>query len=272
MDNYPPPETLVRPQALPQALFHCESTPLVKWLCLSNKLWVAVIQSEILKSGQAKVHQPSTLFRHFSIKSLFFFSQRRFINQRDRVSVRNCSVQSFFKWDISLSRWQMNLTKRGQCCYFKRKIGLMACLAAAVREGVSNWMSEWMSESVIEWRVRADNMLTDWQREATAIGIDRRHTDPKSQSLVAPLASGAQPGAGLSACMIAYLGKYFIRYNATCWFLSYHTIFEQLMANSDCLFLSLKRGPCLKSGFLHMYWQTIKTTRQLHHLQSAFKK
>lgn len=33
-------------------------------------------------------------------------------------------------------------------------------------------VSEWVSEWVIEWRARADNMLTDWQMEATVISID----------------------------------------------------------------------------------------------------
>lgn len=224
----------------------------------SEWLWFSQRNSQVRPTKSTSTFNPFSPF--LDKKTVFLFSQRRFINQRDRMSVRNCSVESFFRRDISLSRWQMNLTKRGQCCYFKRKIGLMACLAAAVHEGVSKWMSEWMSESVIEWRVRADNMLTDWQREATAIGIDRRRANPKSRSLVAPLASGAQPGAGLSACMIASLGKYFIRYNAECWFLSYHIIFEQLTMNSGC-FLFSKRRPWVKSGFLPKCWQRSKSTQ-----------
>ena len=42
--------------------------------------------------------------------------------------------------------------------------------------------SEWMSEWVIEWRAKADNMLTDWQREATAISIDRHRTRPAASA------------------------------------------------------------------------------------------
>lgn len=132
--------------------------------------WFSQRYSQVRPSKSTSTFSPYPPF--LDKKNLFLFSQRRFINQWDRVSVRNCSVQSFFKWDIILSRWLISLTKRGQCWYFAREAGLTACLAAAVREGVSNWMSEWTSEWVIEWRTRADNMLTDWQREATAISID----------------------------------------------------------------------------------------------------
>lgn len=38
--------------------------------------------------------------------------------------------------------------------------------------GLRGSMSEWVSEWVIEWRTRADNTLTDCQREATVINID----------------------------------------------------------------------------------------------------
>lgn len=49
-----------------------------------------------------------------------------------------------------------------------RRVWLLQC----VREWAIEWVSEWMSEWVIEWGTSADNMLTDWQREATAISID----------------------------------------------------------------------------------------------------
>ena len=87
------------------------------------------------------------------------------------MSIRNCSVQSFFKWDIILSRWQISLTKRGQCCYFQKEGGTEG-LSDYCSEWGSELLNEWASEWVVEWRARADNMLTDWQREATVISID----------------------------------------------------------------------------------------------------
>lgn len=120
---------------------------------------------------------------------------------------------------------RLNWPKGGSVVTLK-ETGLTACPAAAVREGESNWMSEWVSEWVIKWRAKAACSLTDRGKLQRSASIC--HTDLQPRPVVAPLASRAQPDAGLSGWMIASLGKYFIRYNTKSWFLNYHTIFRQI--------------------------------------------
>jgi len=93
---------------------------------------------------------------------------------------------------------------------------------------LSNWMSEWMSEWVIKWRARADNMLTDWQREAQRSASIPPHRPP----VVASPAFRAQPCAGLSAWMIASVGKCFIWSNTKGWSANYRKTFKQLTVNA----------------------------------------
>lgn len=152
-DNYPPCGTPLRPVSPTLTLLLSGSPARVKWLCLGNKLWVAVIQSEIwpCQSNEKYINllPSSTASR---LKETLSFLTKEIYKSGRQGAARNCSVESFFSWGIILSRWQICLTKRGQCCSFENKHpmerllveeqGKIGCLNQRVGEWVNGWLSE----------------------------------------------------------------------------------------------------------------------------------
>lgn len=201
-DNYPPPGTPVQPHLShkhyftvnPQHLWNgCVSVTSSEWQ------WFSQRYSQVRPSKSTSTFHPYPPFLDIK-KKLFLFSQRRFINQWDRVSVRNCSVQSFLKWDIILSRWQISLAKRGQCWYFaRRKEGLTGCCSAWGSERLNEWANEWVNGWLSEGRVQITCSLTDRGK------LQRSASIPPHR-----------PPASASGCSTGLRGK------TRCWIISPH--------------------------------------------------
>lgn len=92
----------------------------------------------------------------------------------------------------------------------------------------SEQLNEWASEWVAEWRARADNMLTDWQREATVISIDPTTQTPSLGQWFFHRPPGHSQMLDYHLAWLHLWANILSDTTQSVSFLNYHTIFKQL--------------------------------------------